>query len=130
MSRLAATMSTVHYLAWAIPALGFIGTVRGIGMALMIAPEVADKELETFLNATTRNLGILFDTTFVALLLSLVLMFFLHSVQRDEEKLVLDAQEYCLENLITRLYDLPAAPHETPGEAPGTDFGLEKAWPV
>ena len=30
LSRLVATMATVNYLAWAIPAVGFVGTVRGL----------------------------------------------------------------------------------------------------
>jgi biopolymer transport protein ExbB/TolQ len=130
LGRLAASMSTVHYLAWAIPALGFVGTVRGIGLALTVAPSIADETLQEFLNVTTRNLAVAFDTTLVALLLSLVLMFLLHTIQRDEEKLVLDSQEYCLENLITRLYDLPASEREPARAAPGADFGLEKAWPM
>jgi biopolymer transport protein ExbB/TolQ len=33
LSRLVTGMSTVHYLAWAIPAIGFVGTVRGLGGA-------------------------------------------------------------------------------------------------
>ena len=33
-------------------------------------------------------------------------MFLLHSVQREEEALVIDCQQYCLEHLVTRLYDL------------------------
>jgi hypothetical protein len=31
-------------------------------------------------------------------------MFLLHIVQRDEEALVIDCQQYCLENLTNRLY--------------------------
>jgi hypothetical protein len=32
-SRLVSGMAVVHYLAWAIPAIGFVGTVRGLGGA-------------------------------------------------------------------------------------------------
>ena len=39
-------------------------------------------------------------------------MFLLHSVQRDEESLVIDCQQYCLEHLVTRLYDVEAE-HES-----------------
>jgi biopolymer transport protein ExbB/TolQ len=130
VGRLAATMSTVHYLAWAIPAIGFVGTVRGIGMALTVAPSITDESLQAFLDVTTKNLAVAFDTTLVALLLSLVLMFVLHSIQRDEEALVLDAQEYCLENLITRLYDLPTQAAEAKPDAGAQEFGLQKAWPM
>jgi biopolymer transport protein ExbB/TolQ len=130
LGRMAATMATVNYLAWAIPALGFVGTVRGIGLALTVAPTVTEEALPTFLDATTRNLAVAFDTTLVALLLSLVLMFLLHTLQRGEEGLVLDSQQYCLEHLISRLYDLEPAPAEPPVEVPAADYGAEKAWPL
>ncbi len=93
MGRLVSSMSTVHYLAWAIPAIGFLGTVRGLGMSM------ADPKL------AIGNLYYAFDTTLVALVVSLPLMFLLHRVQRDEEGLVLDCQQYCLENMVARLYD-------------------------
>jgi hypothetical protein len=35
-------------------------------------------------------------------------MFLVHSVQRDEEGLVIDCQQYCLENLVNRVYDMEA----------------------
>jgi biopolymer transport protein ExbB/TolQ len=129
LGRMATSMATVHYLAWAIPALGFVGTVRGIGLALTVAPTVTEEALPAFLDVTTRNLAVAFDTTLVALLLSLVLMFLLHSVQRDQEAVVLDSQQYCLEHLITRLYNLEPAT-ETPSEAPNADFGTPKVWPM
>jgi biopolymer transport protein ExbB/TolQ len=112
--RLAATMATVHYLAWAIPALGFVGTVRGLAAGLTMTQH-ADADLQPFIDSVSRQLTFAFDTTFVALVLSLVLMFFLHLVQRDEEALVIDCQQYCLEHLVNRLYD-PAGPASPPAE--------------
>jgi biopolymer transport protein ExbB/TolQ len=129
LGRMATSMATVNYLAWAIPALGFVGTVRGIGMALTIAPSLTDESLPNFLNVTTKSLAVAFDTTLVALLLSLVLMFLLHAVQRGQENLVLDGQEYCLEHLISRLYDLPAHGNEPAvAETGAPDFGIKGAW--
>ncbi|GBD37476.1 hypothetical protein HRbin36_02610 [bacterium HR36] len=110
--RLDNALSTVHYLAWAIPALGFVGTVRGISMALAGAPALGTDSdqvasaLQNFLTHTSYSLAIAFDTTFVALLLSLVLLLLLHWVQRTQEDFVLDCQQYVLENLVTRLYVL------------------------
>src|SRR5262249_27151440 len=80
--RLVAGMATVHFLAWAIPAIGFLGTVYGLGQS-MENPDHAIKYLYAA-----------FDATLVALSLSLPLMFLLHSVQRDEEGLVTDCQQY------------------------------------
>ncbi len=106
-NRLVTSMSLVQYLAWAIPALGFIGTARGMGLALAAAPALGSNEaLQQFLDQTTRNLGFTFDCTLVALSLSVVLMFFIHLQQRSEEHLVLDAQQFCLERLLTKLVNL------------------------
>ncbi len=63
-------------------------------------------EMNKFISDATRHLNVAFDCTLVALALSLVVMFLLHSVQRDEEALVIDCQQYCLEHLVTRLYEL------------------------
>ena len=103
-SRLVSTMGTVHYLAWAIPAIGFVGTVRGLAGAFGMAG-ITDIELAKFTQQATDQLKIAFDCTLVALLLSLVLMYLVHMVQRAEETLVVDAQEYCQEHLLLRLYD-------------------------
>src|SRR5262245_50103960 len=101
LSRLVAGMSTVHYLAWAIPAIGFVGTVRGLGGAFGAdAPSI-----EAFTQQAKDQLKIAFDCTLIALVLSLVVMYFLHAVQRAEETLVADAQAYCQEHLLLRLYD-------------------------
>ncbi|MCS7166267.1 MAG: MotA/TolQ/ExbB proton channel family protein [Gemmatales bacterium] len=111
--RWANSLSTVHYLAWAIPALGFLGTVRGISMALAAAPALgqdsqqAASALQDFLTHTSASLAVAFDTTFVALLLSLVLLYWLHRVQRRQEDLVLDCQAYVLDHLIARFCDTP-----------------------
>ena len=106
-SRLVSSMATVHYLAWAIPAIGFVGTVRGLAGAFGMAGQTS-LEMTEFTRQATDQLKIAFDCTLVALLLSLVLMYLIHVLQRAEETLVADAQEYCQEHLLLRLYD-PAA---------------------
>src|SRR5205085_10749496 len=92
--RMVAGMATVNYLAWAIPAIGFLGTVRGLAGGLSMA-SVTEDSTAKFLDQATRHLAVAFDCTFVALALSLVLMFFLHAIQRHEETLVLDCQQFC-----------------------------------
>lgn len=111
LGRLVTSMATVHYLAWAIPALGFLGTVRGLAMTFTLASEEA-KDIPAYLKQATNHLNVAFDCTLVALALSVVVMFLLHSVQRDEEQLVIDCQQYCQENLILRLYN-PELVHES-----------------
>lgn len=103
-SRLVASMGTVNYLAWAIPAIGFLGTVRGLAGGMSMASS-QEAELGKFIKQATDQLGIAFDCTFIALALSLLLMYLLHAVQRAEETLVIDCQAYCQEHLLLRLYD-------------------------
>lgn len=101
LSRLVTGMATVNYLAWAIPAIGFVGTVRGLGGAF----GANSPQIEVFTEQAKDQLKIAFDCTLVALLLSLVVMYFIHALQRAEETLVTDAQQYCQEHLLLRLYD-------------------------
>lgn len=105
LGRLVSSMATVHYLAWAIPAIGFLGTVRGLATSFTMAGRTQE-EIGKFFEGATVHLAVAFDCTLIALGLSVVLMFLLHSVQRDEEALIIDCQQYCLENLVTRLYEL------------------------
>jgi hypothetical protein len=58
-----------------------------------------------FIKQVTDQLGIAFDCTFVALALSVVVMYLIHVVQRAEELLLIDCQAYCQEHLLLRLYD-------------------------
>lgn len=101
-NRLVTSMSTISYLTWAIPAIGFLGTVRGLAGGMSLGANQNNKD---FLKQVTDQLGIAFDCTFVALALSVVLMALVHAVQKAEELLVIDCQQYCQEHLLLRLYD-------------------------
>ncbi|WP_319549298.1 MotA/TolQ/ExbB proton channel family protein [Desulfogranum marinum] len=104
--RLEAELSTIRYIAWAIPSVGFIGTVRGIGAALSLA----NKAVEGDITGVTQNLGVAFNSTFIALVISIVLMFFIHQLQLLQDRLVLDTESYCDRNLIARLRAHPFRP--------------------
>ena len=99
VDRLDSELSLLRYIAWAIPAIGFIGTVRGIGDALT----QAHRAMQGDLSGVTQGLGTAFNSTLVALLLSLLLMFLLHHLQTDQERLVRDAETYLDERLIRSL---------------------------
>ena len=89
----------IRYIVWAIPSIGFIGTVRGIGAAL----GQAHKAVEGDITGVTESLGVAFNSTLIALLISIVLMFLLHQLQLSEERLVLDTETYCDQHLIRHL---------------------------
>ncbi len=94
--RLDSSLSLVRYISWAIPAIGFIGTVRGIGLALAYAEDAIKGDITPVIEA----LGLAFNSTLVALLISMVLMYFLHVVQSRQEAFVLETQTYSRDKLI------------------------------
>ncbi|KHD11198.1 hypothetical protein PN36_06220 [Candidatus Thiomargarita nelsonii] len=89
----------LRYIAWVIPTFGFIGTIVGIAAALK-AVDPANLDLL----AITASLAVAFNTTLIALLLSAVLVFFIHIIQEMEERSLNESVNYCLANLINRLY--------------------------
>jgi biopolymer transport protein ExbB/TolQ len=94
--RLDSQLSLVRYIAWAIPAIGFIGTVRGIGDALNFAEQAIHGDI----SSVTTGLGLAFNSTFVGLSMCIVLMFFLHMVQQRQESFIIETQTYCRDKLI------------------------------
>ena len=97
--RLESELSMVRYIAWAIPSIGFIGTVRGIGAALGLAHRAVDGDI----SGVTESLGVAFNSTFIALLISIVLMFLVHQLQLLQERLVFEAETYLDQNLIRHM---------------------------
>jgi biopolymer transport protein ExbB/TolQ len=97
--RLESELSIIRYIAWAIPSVGFIGTVRGIGDAL----GQAHRAVEGDITGVTQSLGVAFNSTFIALVISIVLMFFIHQLQLVQDRMVLDTERYVDHWLVRRL---------------------------
>lgn len=97
--RLDSDLSMLRYIAWAIPAIGFIGTVRGIGDAL----SQAHKAVTGDISGVTEGLGVAFNSTLIALLLSILLMFLMQQLQQAQERLVLDAETWLDQRVIRNL---------------------------
>jgi biopolymer transport protein ExbB/TolQ len=97
--RLESELAMIRYISWAIPSIGFIGTVRGIGEALA----QADKAVKGDIAGVTQSLGVAFNSTFIALLISIFLMFLVHQLQLMQERLVFDSENYCDEKVIRHL---------------------------
>ncbi len=91
--------SMIRYLIWAIPSIGFIGTVRGIGAALA----QADQALAGDISGMTNSLGVAFNSTLVALIISIGLMFLLHQLQRLQDGQIVQTQAYCEKFLLNRI---------------------------
>lgn len=97
--RLESELAIVRYIAWAIPSIGFLGTVRGIGTALGQAHQAVSGDIL----GVTVSLGVAFNSTFVALVTSIALMFLLHQLSLVQDRLVADTQSYCDEHMIRYL---------------------------
>lgn len=84
-ARAHASYSLVRIIIWAIPILGFLGTVTGLTLAIAgISPE-------DLINSTPQvvaGLAVAFNTTALALSLSLALMFVQFFVDRMEQRLL------------------------------------------
>ena len=92
-------LSMVRFTAWAIPAVGFVGTVRGIGAALQEAQGAMGGDI----SGVTMGLGITFNATLTALVSCIVVMFWMHQLQQFQDRLVLDCRTYVDRQLLRKL---------------------------
>jgi hypothetical protein len=74
----------VRFVVWAIPIMGFLGTVIGITVAIAC---LSPTQLEN-ISGVVAGLGTAFDTTATALALSMVLMFLQFLAERGEQRLL------------------------------------------
>ncbi len=98
--------SLLQTIIWAIPIMGFLGTVLGITLAIA---NVTPDKLDTSLPEVTGGLAIAFDTTAIALLFSLGLVFGSLFVKRNEDTILAMAEEAAL-SLCGAMIDGPATP--------------------
>ncbi len=100
--------SITKVFIWAIPILGFIGTVLGIGSAVGGFSEFTKSALEiseikNALDVITGGLSIAFDTTLVGLVCALVLMIPTVALQKFDESLLSLIEIFCIDNIINKL---------------------------
>ena len=106
-NRLHAAYGLFRVIVWAIPIMGFLGTVIGITMALNgIDPKAIDESMDH----VTRGLGVKFDTTALALSMSMVLMFLHFFVDRLDNALLEQVDRRVESDLAGRFHRAPAGP--------------------
>ncbi len=96
-----------RFIVWAIPVLGFVGTVLGISNGVQsfstLIQNASDLEgLRESLKGVTYGLGQAFETTMIALCMSLFLMLLMSMLQRREDLLLTAVDEYCMEHLLQK----------------------------
>ncbi|HEX6638944.1 MAG TPA: MotA/TolQ/ExbB proton channel family protein, partial [Steroidobacteraceae bacterium] len=92
-------LSMVRFTAWAIPAVGFVGTVRGIGAALQEAQGAMGGDI----SGVTMGLGVTFNATLTALVSCIIVMFWMHQLQQYQDRLVLDSRTYVDRALLRKM---------------------------
>lgn len=89
----------VRIIIWAMPVLGFLGTVVGITVAIAnLSPETMEKSMPDVIH----GLGIAFDTTAQALALTMAVMFLKYCVERSDERLISLVDVRAAEELVGR----------------------------
>ncbi len=95
--RVHESYSLLQTINWAVPIIGFLGTVVGITLAIA---KVTPEELDSSLNDVTGGLAIAFDTTTVALSFSLVLVFGYQFAKRAEGAVLVAVEQFGLRHLL------------------------------
>ncbi|MEM9480941.1 MAG: MotA/TolQ/ExbB proton channel family protein [Verrucomicrobiota bacterium] len=107
-NRSAGSYTLLKVFLWAIPILGFIGTVMGLSTAvgsLAMGDNTDPEALKSAINNLTGGLGIAFDTTLLGLILSILLSFPLALVQKMEDETLTIIDTFCTEKMLPKLND-------------------------
>lgn len=122
--KLDASHVPVRYLIWLIPTLGFLGTVLGISLAVSGFSEVITQsggqaDVNANLIEICNELGVAFDTTFVALIYSSLIALLMAYVDRYELGLLNAIDEFYALRIRPRLVFAPRPDGVSAAEADG-----------
>lgn len=97
---------------WAIPVLGFIGTVLGLSQAIGgfggVLGETDDiSQIAASLQVVTGGLATAFETTLAALVAALVIQMLFTFLKKAEEEFLDECAEYCHRHVVNRLRIMP-----------------------
>lgn len=97
IDRLYESYSLLLTINWAVPIIGFLGTVIGITLAIA---NVTPEQLDTSLNTVTGGLSVAFDTTTVAMSFSLILVFTYDWIKRSEQRILAEVEQISLTQVL------------------------------
>ena len=97
---------------WAIPVLGFIGTVMGLSDAIGGFGSVLEQtdeieEIKGALTKVTGGLSTAFVTTLQALVAALCIQLLLTFVKKSEQQFLDDCSQYCTDQVVNHLRIMP-----------------------
>jgi biopolymer transport protein ExbB/TolQ len=107
-NQIASSYTMVSGVVWAIPVLGFIGTVQGLSLAvgnfgrtIQAGGEVS--RLKDSLIGVTGGLSTAFETTLVGLVAALIIQLYLSFLQQKEAEFLDECNDYCHSHVISKL---------------------------
>ncbi len=112
---LSSTYTVLKGFIWAIPVLGFVGTVLGLSTAISSFGDVVRKggndpqELIAALGNVTGGLSVAFETTLIALVFALIIQLLMTVVLNREETFLDECSDYCHRNIISKLKSVDLA---------------------
>ncbi len=107
-SYIESSYTTIRGFIWAIPVLGFIGTVLGLSEAIggfgkVVSQGAELAELKSSLGIVTGGLATAFETTLIALVASIIIQLLLTFLKKQEEDFLDECEDYCHKNIISKL---------------------------
>jgi len=111
-SSMETSYALVRGFVWAVPVLGFIGTVLGLsqaiggfGSVLQTAEDMT--KIKSALQGVTGGLATAFQTTLQALVAALFIQLILTFLKKTEEEFLDACGEYCVRHVVNRLRIMP-----------------------
>jgi biopolymer transport protein ExbB/TolQ len=114
-SMVETSYALVQAFVWAIPVLGFIGTVLGLSEAIgqfsgVLGGASDVEQISGALKGVTAGLATAFETTLEALVAALVIQLAITLLRKAEQEFLDDAMDYGLRYVVARLRILPDMP--------------------
>jgi biopolymer transport protein ExbB/TolQ len=111
-SSMETSFSILNGFLWAIPVLGFIGTVLGLSSSIARFSTLLEQQAEvagiiSSLKEVTAGLSTAFETTLLSLVVALFVQLWLTTQKKAEEEFLDECSKYCLKNITNRIKILP-----------------------
>lgn len=111
------SFNLIRGLVWAIPILGFIGTVSGLSLAIggfgrVLSQTDDPSQLIDALKGVTGGLATAFETTLLALIAALLVQMAMTFQKKREEEFLDECTEYCQREVSSRLWSPESQPPE------------------
>ncbi|HEY3863831.1 MAG TPA: MotA/TolQ/ExbB proton channel family protein [Verrucomicrobiae bacterium] len=111
-NQVASSYAIIHAMIWAIPVLGFVGTVLGLSTAIRkftLALSVSSdlNQIKDHLKEVTAGLSTAFETTLVGLAFALLLHLLSDLVQQKETDFLDQCNDYCHAHVVSKLRTRP-----------------------